>query len=43
MNQLFKSAPLGVLEWMITLGSSALVYFVIECEKVLYLKRRNIH
>ena len=43
MNQLFKSAPLGMLEWMITLGSSALVYFVIECEKVLYLKRRNIH
>ncbi|WP_333804502.1 cation-translocating P-type ATPase [Sulfurospirillum sp.] len=39
MNQLFKSAPLGVVEWAITLGSSLIVYVVIEVEKSLHVKR----
>lgn len=39
MNQLFKSAPLGAVEWAITLGSSLIVYVVIEVEKSLHVKR----
>ncbi|WP_041960154.1 cation-translocating P-type ATPase [Sulfurospirillum arsenophilum] len=39
MNQLFKSAPLGAVEWAITLGSSFIVYVVIEVEKSLHVKR----
>lgn len=39
MNQLFKSAPLGAVEWAITMGSSLIVYVVIEVEKSLHVKR----
>ena len=39
MNTLFKSAPLGALEWAITLASSLVVYFVVEFEKSFQTKR----
>jgi len=41
MNQLFKSAPLGGVEWGITLASSFLVYVVIEVEKSLHVKKNE--
>ena len=45
MNVMFKSAPLGVWEWVITLASSVMVYAVIEFEKSFTCKRRlrNAH
>jgi len=42
MNQLFKSAPLGAVEWVITMGSSLIVYVVIEVEKSLHVKRSEV-
>ncbi|WP_263833738.1 cation-translocating P-type ATPase [Sulfurospirillum oryzae] len=40
MNVMFKSAPLGALEWGMTLASSLVVYVVIEFEKRFTSKRR---
>ena len=41
MNVMFKSAPLGLLEWGIVLGSSLLVYGVIEVEKSIPCKKEK--
>lgn len=41
MNQMFKSAPLGLFEWGMVLASSLIVYCVIEIEKSLHLKRKK--
>lgn len=39
MNSLFKTAPLGWFEWAIILGSSLVIYLVIEFEKSFTCKR----
>jgi cation-transporting ATPase F len=39
MNQIFKSAPLGIKEWIIVISSSITIYFVVEIEKKFNLKR----
>lgn len=39
MNQIFRSAPLGIKEWIIVLSSSTIIYFVVEIEKKFNLKR----
>ncbi|NOQ32487.1 MAG: HAD-IC family P-type ATPase [Helicobacteraceae bacterium] len=33
MNTIFRSAPLGMLEWSLILGSSLLIYLIVEFEK----------
>ena len=40
MNVMFKSAPLGALEWGITLASSLIIYIVVEFEKSFTCKKR---
>jgi len=42
MNQMFKSAPLGLFEWGVVLASSLMVYGIIEVEKSLHLKRKKV-
>lgn len=41
MNQMFKSAPLGLFEWGVVLASSLLIYGIIEVEKVLHRNRKK--
>jgi len=39
MNTIFKSAPIGIFEWMIILLSSTVIYLTVEFEKKYNLKK----
>lgn len=43
MNVMFKSAPLGALEWGLTLASGVVIYCVVEFEKSFTCKRLCIN